>query len=111
MRNTVLLVVLVSALCWAAPNPGEYAINIHVSGSRLFSEAAASGLRQQLIVVINGKKYELLSISGEGKLLALGDYMAKLTRDDHKSAYESSQIRVPVLDKKTRQYMVVGQSE
>jgi hypothetical protein len=77
MRNTVLLVVLVSALCWAAPNPDEYADNVHVSGSRLFSEAAASGLRQRLIVVINAKKYELLSISGEGKLLALGDYMAK----------------------------------
>jgi hypothetical protein len=44
--------------------------------------------------------------------LALGDYKAKLVKDEHESAYDSYQVYEFLLpDKKTRKFVVVGQSE
>jgi len=44
--------------------------------------------------------------------LALGDYKAKLVRDEHKTSYESAQVYEFLFpDKKTRRFEVVGQSE
>jgi len=47
---------------------------------------------QVLNVVINGKKYELMSSSVKNVLLALGDYKAKLVQDEHKTAYDSLRL-------------------
>ena len=38
-----------------------------------------------------GKKYELESETTANMLLSLGDYKAKIVRDDHKVTYESLQ--------------------
>jgi hypothetical protein len=44
--------------------------------------------------------------------LALGDYKAKLVKDEHKKTYESLQEYEFLLpDKKTRKFSVVGQTE
>jgi hypothetical protein len=57
-KITLAVLLVLSAYAWAGrhPAPDEYIINIHVSSSNV-----GSGVRQDLGVVIDGKKYELLS--------------------------------------------------
>lgn len=47
---------------------------------------------QLLTVTIDGRKYEIESIAAANALFALGDYKAKLVKDDHTSAYDSWQV-------------------
>jgi hypothetical protein len=113
MRKMALAVLLsLSAFAWAGtiPNPADYTINVHVSASRMVPE---SGVRfQRLSVVIDGRKYELESDSVPNMLLALGDYKAKLVKDEHKLTYDSYQIYEFLFpDQKTRKFIVVGQTE
>jgi hypothetical protein len=109
MKRAALLVLLFAALAPAAPAPDDYTINVHVTSSyKLFIGSAP---QQGLDVVINGKKYQL---GGQyrGGILALGDYKAKLTKDQHPNAYESNQeYEFLFPDNKTRTYLVLGQSE
>ena len=79
VKKIALAVLLVfSALAWAAgdPNPAEYTVNVHVTSSSIDIERGY----QLLNVVIDGKKYELGSELRLGRLLALGDYKAKLVK-------------------------------
>lgn len=66
---------------------------------------------QQLNATIDGKKYELRA-SSINALLALGDYKAKLVRDDHRTAYDSYRVYEFLFpDNKTRKFQVVGVTE
>jgi hypothetical protein len=121
MKKIVLLVLLLlSTLCWAQLNQDQYSINVHVSSSRWFNapEGESSRALQRLSVTIGGKKYELeyfsrrTTIDGAAAVLALGDYKAKLVKDEHLTAYESTQIYEFLFpDKKTRKFIVVGETE
>jgi hypothetical protein len=65
-----------------------------------------------LSVVIHSKKYELRSEVAINRLLALGDYKAKLVQDERKTTYDSVQVyEFLFADKKTRKFDVVGQTE
>jgi hypothetical protein len=108
-KITVVILLLASVFAWAGaePNPAEYTVNIHISSSSI-----ADGGRQQLSVVIEGKNYTLESEISPYLLLALGDYKAKLVKDEHKTTYDSAQIYEFLFpDKKTRRFTVIGQSE
>ena len=109
MKTTILaILVLLSAFALAGtnPNPADYTINVHVSKSRTV------GAQQRLNVVINGKKFRLEGSGPAYMLLALGDYKAKLAKDEHKGTYESLQIYEFLLpDQKTRKFWVVEQTE
>jgi hypothetical protein len=107
VKKITIAILLFSALVWAAgdPNPTEYTVNIHVSRSSMDRRGS-----QLLDVIIDGKKYELRSELAIGRLLAPGDYKAKLVTNI-KSAYESLQIYEFLLPDRTRQYKVVGQAE
>lgn len=116
MRKLALLVLLLSALCSAQSNAGEYPINVHVSSSQWVVVPTTIGLQaaQRLNVVIDGKKYELEADGAKGRpaILSLGDYKAKLIVDIHNTAYESSQTyQLQFSDKKTRNFVVIGRSE
>jgi len=122
MKKIALLIpLLFAAYSWAAPNPDEYPINVHVSSSRWFMEPSLWGgaiPREKLDVIIDGKKYELeapafkANLEAGVTLLALGDYTAKLIQDQHKTTYESSQAYEFLLpDKKIRKFIVVGRTE
>jgi len=124
MRRIVLCVLLVTAFsfCWAGQNTEEYSISVHVSSSRWVMEPAmliGPQPVQRLSAIIDGKKYELeapatlrANLQAGVTLLAIGDYKARLVQDVHKTAYESSQAyEFQFPDKKTRKFMVVGQSE
>jgi hypothetical protein len=105
--NGALLVVLLllGTLAPAAQTPDQYPINVHVTSS--YQLPCGQGLD----VVIHAKKYQLCGVP-RGGLLALGDYKAKLTKDEHQTAYESSQeYEFLFPDNKTRKFGVVGQSE
>jgi hypothetical protein len=115
-----LVLLLLSTLCWAQLNQDQYSINVHVSSSRWFNapEGESSRALQRLSVTIGGKKYELeyfsrrTTIDGAAAVLALGDYKAKLVKDEHLTAYESTQIYEFLFpDKKTRKFIVVGETE
>jgi hypothetical protein len=112
-KITLAALLLFSAFAWAGdkPNPADYTVNVHVTASRMVSERDYNIDVQKLNVVINGKKYELES-GGEGTLLALGDYKAKLVKDEHKGTYDSLQVYEFLFpDQKTRKFTVVGQTE
>lgn len=115
MKTTALAVLLLfSAFAWAGenPNPADYTVNVHVSASRMVTEGANFVHRQMLSVVIDGKKYELESEGAPNILLALGDYKAKLVKDEHKVSYDSYQVYEFLFpDQKTRKFIVVGQTQ
>jgi hypothetical protein len=91
------------------PKPADYTLTIHVSATRI---AFADHGFQDLDVTIDGKKYELISELGVNQLLALGDYKAKLVKDDHRTTYDSYQVYEFLFpDGKTRKFDVVGQIE
>jgi len=114
MKKIALAVLLsVSAFAWAgsSPNPAEYSVNVHVSRSRMVNDGRSIAYVQKLNVVIDGKKYELES-GGPNTLLAVGDYKAKLVRDEHHGTYDSFQVYEFLFpDQKTRKFTVVGQTE
>jgi hypothetical protein len=107
LKKITIAILLLSALAWAAggSNPAEYTVSVHVSSSSIDPHG-----NQLLDVVIAGKKYELQSEVPIGRLLALGDYKAKLVTN-RKNAYESFQVYEFQFPDKTRQYEVVGQTE
>lgn len=124
MRKIALgiLMVIAFSFSWAGSDTDEYSINVHVSSSRWVMEPAMLIGPQpvlRLSVIIDGRKFELeapetlkANLQAGVTLLALGDYKARLVRDIHKPAYESSQAyEFQFSDKKTRAFMVVGQSE
>jgi len=105
-RAALFVLLLLAALAPAAPAPEVYSLDVHVISSYFppFPE------NQHLNVIIDGKKYELRG--PQDGLLALGDYKAKLVKDEHKTSYESAQVYEFLFpDKKTREFKVVGQSE
>jgi hypothetical protein len=67
---------------------------------------------QRVEAIIDGKKYELESDRTPDMLLSLGDYRAKIVRDDHRVTYESYKMYEFLFsDQKTRRFIVVGQTE
>jgi len=119
MKRAVLFVsLLLATIACASPNPEEYSISVHVSSSNWVMRPSTSGplLFQRLSVIIDGKKYELEATIRWGNtsnvpVLALGDYKAKLVKNDHPTAYDSSQVYEFLFPDKTRPYVVVGQTE
>jgi hypothetical protein len=107
-KITLAVLLLLSAHTWAGgnPNPAEYTVNVHVKSSSI------AGGQQDLSVVIDGKKYDLESETVPRALLALGDYKAKLIKDEHKTAYDSVRVYEFLFpDNKMRKFTVVGQTE
>jgi hypothetical protein len=115
MRKIALSVLLVGALSWGAADQDQHSVNVHVVSSH-WGTWPGSPAAQTLNIIIDGKKYELEAAASANPwdmaLLAPGDYKAKLVRDVHKTAYESSQVYEFLFpDKKTRRFIVVGLSE
>ena len=125
MKNILSsLVILCSTFAIAAPNPADFPETLHVTGSHLVFDISGGHVipAQRLEVIASGKKYELYGTSlssidnGTDHLhngvLPIGDYKAKLIREDLKPSYLlflSYKILLP--DGKTTTLSVVGQSE
>ena len=98
----------------AAPTkPSEYNKNVHVRASRAVKHSESGPRYQHLDVTIDGRKYELESELGVRDLLMPGEYKARLLTDEHgQGGYDSRQeYEFQFSDKRTRDFLVVGQSE
>jgi hypothetical protein len=105
--------LLCSVFCWAGPAASDYNINVHVNATRMVRDTRSPAHHQSLIVTIDGKKYELESLDLPNSLLMLGDYKAKLAKDQHWGGpYDSYRVYEFLFpDNKKRQFLVVGESE
>lgn len=114
MKHLIILVffLLCSACCWAASVASDYNLIVHVSSTRMVRHGD-SPYYQNLTVTVDGKKYELESLHPPNSLLILGDYKARLVKDQHWAGpYDSYRVYEFLFsDNKTRQYVVVGQTE
>ena len=114
MKKITIVILLLSVFATAGPNPNpaQYTVKVHVSTSHMVVEGTSIARRQKLNVVIDGKKFELESEISPNALLALGDYKAKLVKDEHRGGYDSDQVYELIFpDGKARQFRVIGQSE
>lgn len=113
--------LIVPSLGWAEkakPNPADYTIAVHVQSSHLveFCGDSTNGnsvcsWQQKLTVLIDGKKYELQS-GPKVALLRVGDYKAKIAKDETQRSYEylrTYEFLFP--DGQTREYSVIGETE
>jgi hypothetical protein len=109
----IALLFLCSTLVWAVPSATDYSVNVHVSATRMVHYGDSAAHYQLLSVVIDGQKYELESVGMPNALLMLGDYKARLLKDQHwAGTYDSWRVYEVLLpDNKKRQFLVVGQSE
>lgn len=113
---------LLSIPCGAAPNAPDYPLTAHVSASR-FKDGCNTGqipcLGPQLITAtIEETKYELspadskTSRDSRKGLLAIGDYKARILRDDHKNSYQVIRVYEFLFpDNSTKRFEVVGMSQ
>jgi hypothetical protein len=124
MKYFFAILLLTPVLAWGKPNPAEYTVAVHVQSSHLvntFSYVLSHSSwdqKQQLDVVIDGKKYEMISKDYPSFALMIGDYKAKLLPDDFQEgenlpkSYEyHQQYELLFPDGKTRKYVVVGATE
>lgn len=111
----IVIALLVSATLRAAAQVKEptYSLTVHLTASRMILHGHSIAYQQLLSATIDGKKYELESISAVHKLLELGDYKARLVSDEHgKGTYDSWQVyELEFPDQKVRRYLVVGRLE
>jgi hypothetical protein len=116
------LLFLTPALAWAekpAPKPADYTISVHVQASRLTTDcgdvtggSSICWWLQRLTVLIDGKKYELDSNIKTADLLRVGDYKAKLLKEETKRPYEYMRnYEFLFSDGTTRVYSLAGETE
>lgn len=120
MKKVFLAAMLLTpALAWAAPNPTEYALTVHVQASRLVKECdtvlasskIACASKLHLDVVVEGKRYELNGGLDEN-LLRTGDYKARLLRDTPPNSYEYRQeYEFLFPDGTKRKFAVIGEMQ
>ena len=111
------ILALVPALASAQKptlSPADYTVSVHVQASRLMDGCKGSPAGcfpvQRLTVLIEGKKYELEAYGPS--LLRLGDYKAKIVKDETKRSYEYERVyEFLFADGTTRKYSVVGEVE
>ena len=122
MKNFLIaLLVLTPSLAVAQKAEAgstDYTIAVHVQSSRLVNECGSDtkgsscDWSQRLTVMIDGKKYELEEQRSRVDLLRVGDYKAKIVKDETTRAYEYWRIyELQFADGKTRKYTVVGETE
>ncbi len=125
----VALLFLAPASMWAekAPNPADFTTTVHVQASRLVNIctqnygflnsggpgiATRCGFKQQLNVVINGKKFELISKDDTALVFRSGEYKAKEFLGAAPPAVEySAAYEFLFPDGTVRRYLVAGESE
>ena len=109
----LVFALLFSGWAWSAtpPKEAQYNVNVHVVASRSVLHSEKSPRYQHLNVTIDGKNYELESVLGVWGILAIGDYKARV-EDGHHDDHDSEKVYEFVFpDGKTREYLVVGQTE
>lgn len=127
MKKLLLTLLLLSPeLALAKVNPSDYSLPVHVQSSRLVTAChdvlghAFCGTKQSLGVVIDGKKYELLSSDDADAALRTGDYKARMLVGDASGAEEpvpayeidyKNTYEFLFPDGKRQKFSIIGESE
>ncbi len=125
MNKVILMVLLcLPALGRAeelAPNPADYTIAVHVQSSRIAADCSdvTNGTsvcfwNQHLNVTIDGKKYEPVGNRAKKNVyvLQLGDYKAKVVKEDTSRCFEYSRsYEFLFADGTTGDFQVTGELE
>ncbi len=112
-----VLLLLAPALAWATKptaSSADYTIAVHVQSSRITLDCSGGlcNWTQELTVLIGGKKYELYAGSVQMDVLRVGNYNARIIKDETTRDYEYARTyEFLFADGKTRQYRVIGESE
>ncbi len=118
MRMLAVLLLALSLPAFAQKAKPGYTVTVHVAETRTGSDchdvtngSSLCKSTQDLVASIDGARYELRSETLLSKgLVALGDYPAKLVRDEQKPTHEFTRgydLLFP--DGSTRTFEVVGQ--
>ena len=113
MKSFLSIVFLLSAslVSFAQKEPAkQYPVTVHVSSS----EQQGSGMQQHQVlrVVIDGKKYQLVALNSMPWALPVGDYRARITKDEPiKGGQYERRYELIFPDGTTAQYEVGGESE
>ncbi len=118
MKVILTILLLAPALaCYAREkpdlNPADYSISVHVQSSRL-NDLCAPGCIwvQHVNVLIDGKKFELSDTSPRTDLLRIGDYKAKVLKDETGHSFEYQRTYEFLMpDGELRKFVVVGETE
>lgn len=111
--------LLAPALAFAAdkPNPADYTVTVHVQSSHLidicssYIKGATCNWTQSLTVLIDGTKYEIMDQHYGNAVLRLGDYKARIVKEDTSHAYEYTRTyELLFADGTARKYNVIGES-
>ena len=106
----------------AKNDPTQFPLAVHISSSSYapsYDITLFSQIQEIVSATINGKHYRLIGptsssrafVRGNG-LINPGDYHAKLSLNEHKTAYESrQQFEILFPDGTTRRFGVIAQSE
>ena len=105
-------------------DPSQFSLAVHISASAYAPEndpklGELDALSEIVTATINGRHYQLEGPTSSAKafmhgngLINPGDYHAKLSKDDHKTSYESQQqFEILFPDGTTRPFSVIAQSE
>jgi hypothetical protein len=113
------ILLFCSTLAFAAANPADYPITLHVTASRLlaYGDGANTRVYEHMDVVIDGKKYELegdaiFASRNNWGVINCGNYKARLTTDIHRADYifhQTYEILFP--DNHPVKFDVTGQVE
>ncbi len=101
----------------AKPDPSQYTLVLHVSASRYGEGISVSAIgpdigSEILTATVGNRHYQLRGYASGHALTNPGDYHARLTKDEHKTSYESLQeFEILFPDGTTRRFQVTAQSE
>jgi hypothetical protein len=104
---------------WAgASSSADYTVAVHVQSSSLFPACTPSAVGTycqhvlHLTTLIDGKKIELEYVHQGSDLLRVGDYKAKITKDDQTGTYEyRREYEFLFPDGSKGKFLVIGESE
>jgi hypothetical protein len=118
-KSLLVILLLLPMLAFAkdkekpSTNPANYPLTLHVQSSRLYDICAPGCVWvQHIFIAIEGKKYELTDTTPRHDLLRVGDYKARISKDEHDTDYQYDreyQFLLPGGDVRT--YVVIGESE
>jgi hypothetical protein len=100
----------------AAVNPADYTIKVHIKSSRLIYIGSGTNTQvvEDLMVLIDGKTYELTNAAPRNSVLRLGDYQARTIKVKGQTtrSYEDGTVFEFLLpDGSTRNFYTAGEFE
>ena len=119
MKYAFLAVILATTTATFAfsekpTDSADYTVDVHVQSSRITTLCLPQGCttEQHLIVLIGTKKFDLKKLGYQMNLIRVGNYKAKILKDETPASYEYRrvyEIRFP--DGKASSFEVVGEGD